>query len=115
VFLNNDFSDIWSYIKDNTFVYCDPPYFITLGSYNDGKRGFEGWTQMHETKLYQFLDELDMHGVKFMLSNVLTHKGKTNTILQNWLKSNNYKMFLYEGVSRGDRKEILVTNYEVEQ
>ena len=115
VFLSNDFSDIWSYVKENTFVYCDPPYFITLGSYNDGKRGFEGWTQTHEMKLYQFLYELDKHGVKFMLSNVLTHKGKTNTILQKWLKTNDYKMFSYNGACRGDRKEILITNYEVEQ
>ena len=114
VFLNNDFQNVWDYITENTFVYCDPPYFITLGSYNDGKRGFEGWTTEHELKLYKFLDKLNQSGVKFMLSNVITHKGKTNTILQKWLKTNNYSVYQYKGNSRGDRKEVLITNYEVE-
>lgn len=114
VFLHNDFQNVWDYLTENTFVYCDPPYFITLGSYNDGKRGFEGWTTEHELKLYKFLDKLNQSGVKFMLSNVITHKGKTNTILQKWLKTNNYSVYQYKGNSRGDRKEVLITNYEVE-
>ena len=27
------------------FVYCDPPYLITTGSYNDGNRGFKNWSE----------------------------------------------------------------------
>ena len=43
-------------IKD--FVYCDPPYLITTGSYNDGKRGYKGWTNKEETQLLEKLDKL---------------------------------------------------------
>lgn len=114
IMLSRDFVNVKEYIDSNTFVYCDPPYLVTLGSYNDGKRGFEGWTSEHELKLYRFLDELDNRGVKFMLSNVLSHRGRENVILQQWLESRDYHVFAYDGVCRGERKEILITNYEVE-
>ena len=32
-------------ITTKDFVYCDPPYLITTGSYNDGNRGFKNWTE----------------------------------------------------------------------
>lgn len=31
------------FLTTNDFVYADPPYTLTCGSYNDGKRGFKGW------------------------------------------------------------------------
>lgn len=84
-FISNDFS----YIKDykfevNDFVYCDPPYLISNASYNDGKRGFGNWTQYEDDKLLELLDFLNDKGVKFLLSNVITHKGITNENLKKW-------------------------------
>ena len=41
-FLAKEFDKV--YIDDlgsNDFIYCDPPYLITTGSYNDGNRGFK--------------------------------------------------------------------------
>ncbi|MDD6639719.1 MAG: hypothetical protein PUE66_01785 [Erysipelotrichaceae bacterium] len=35
-------------IDENCLVYIDPPYLITLGSYNDGKRGVNGWGDNEE-------------------------------------------------------------------
>lgn len=37
-FTDIDFSDF----DENDLVYLDPPYYNSVGSYNDGKRGFEG-------------------------------------------------------------------------
>ena len=110
-FMSEDFENLEKYIDKNTFFYCDPPYLITLGSYNDGKRGFNGWSERDEIRLLNFLKRIHDRGSKFMLSNVLEHRDKTNKILKNWIKENKFKLIKYEGKSK--RKEIIVVNYEV--
>lgn len=112
IFLSRDFKDLERYIKKDSFVYCDPPYLITLGSYNDGKRGFNGWTSSDELRLHKFLDKLNKRGVKFMMSNVLEHGDKKNDLLIKWIKNNNYKIIKYNKPTRKGRKEILVVNYK---
>ena len=32
-------------LERHDLVYCDPPYLITTGSYNDGNRGFKDWNE----------------------------------------------------------------------
>jgi DNA adenine methylase len=118
------FSDFdFSELKKNDYVYCDPPYLITTGTYNDGKRGFKGWTEKEEIQLLNTLDKLNKNKVKFGLSNVIEHKGKTNNILKTWLENNpkfkihyidyNYSNSNYQTIIR-DRdasKEVFITNY----
>ncbi len=124
-FVNVCFNNFdFSILGNNDFVYCDPPYLITTGSYNDGKRGFKGWTEIEEKQLLQKLDYLDNNNVKFALSNVLEHKGKSNDILKSWVGSNpNYKInFIdfhysnsnYQTLNRDKNGsiEVLITNYE---
>lgn len=112
----------FSALTKNDFVYCDPPYLITTGSYNDGKRGFKGWTQKEEYDLLNVLDNLNRKEIKFALSNVIFHKGNENTILKDWLDSNNYNLnYLNKNYSNSNYQtkirdknasvEILVTNY----
>lgn len=111
-----------STLSGNDFVYCDPPYLITTGTYNDGKRGFTGWNESQEIALLQLLDKLNSKSVLFALSNVIKHKGKINTILEKWIESNNYYVsFLTKNYSNSnyhtiDRNtnsttEVLITNY----
>lgn len=101
------------------FIYCDPPYLVACAVYNDGKRGFNGWTAEDDEKLFEMLDTVDRAGVKFALSNMLESKGKSNDPLKEWaVKYNirhldsNYGNCSYH---RGDREnkdvEILITNY----
>ncbi len=99
------------HVDSSTFVYCDPPYLITLGSYNDGKRGFNGWNENDEIRLHSFLDEVSKIGGKFMLSNVITHKGKINKILVDWINLHNYRVIKYTDKVRKTREEIIVVNY----
>lgn len=113
IFLSKDFEKVEEYINKDTFVYCDPPYLITLGSYNDGKRGFNGWNESDEIRLLNFLKKLDDKSVKFMLSNILEFKGKSNNILKKWIQENKYKIIEYQGKARKNRNEIIVINYEV--
>ena len=50
-----DYTDTFRYVDDgHTFVYLDPPYMLTNGSYNDGKRGFKGWDVSQEAALLNF-------------------------------------------------------------
>lgn len=114
--LNMDF------LGSNDFVYCDPPYLITTGSYNDGKRGFTGWSPVEEQKLLNILDGLNARGVRFALSNVIEHKGRRNELLANWAESKqyhvhklakDYKNSNYHTKNIGITQEVLVTNYQV--
>jgi DNA adenine methylase len=122
-FLNKNFEDFdFSILSKDDFLYCDPPYLITTGTYNDGKRGFKGWNEKEEVKLLNILDNLDNKNIKFALSNVIEHKGKENILLKEWLEINNYKInYLnkdysnasYQGKVRDKKStiEVLITNY----
>lgn len=112
VFFSKDFNDVWEHINDNTFLYLDPPYLITLGSYNDGKRGFNGWTEKDEKNLLEFLSAVNKKGIKFMLSNVLEHKGCTNNLLIDWINENGFRIVEYKGKTRKNRKEVIIMNYK---
>lgn len=109
--------EITNELSSDDFVYADPPYLITTGSYNDGKRGFLGWTDKEEKKLYKYLDYLNSKGIKFALSNVLEHKGRKNDILFNW--SEKYNVHILDkdynnssyNTKKGDSLEVLITNY----
>lgn len=112
----------FSILNENDFVYCDPPYLITTGTYNDGKRGFTGWNESQENKLLQILDNLNNKNILFALSNVLEHKGKENQILKNWIEKNNYCVSCitknysnsnYHTIDRNKNStvEVLITNY----
>ena len=97
------------------FFYLDPPYSLTNGSYNDGKRGFDGWSKSLENEMFSFLDELHLKKIKFMLSYVIEHKDCVNEELLHWAEKNKYKIVELGdvlGISGSRRKEVLIVNYE---
>jgi DNA adenine methylase len=113
----------FSKIGANDLVYCDPPYLITTGSYNDGKRGFDGWTEHEELNLLNTLDDLSQKGIKFALSNVVRHKGLENKHLISWIEKRNHYSFelkidysnsSYQTKDRSKEstKEVLILNYK---
>ena len=116
-----DFTDFtFDNLGGNDFVYCDPPYLITTGSYNDGNRGFKNWTEESDRDLYALLDQLNEKGIKFALSNVFSHKGEKNEILIEWAKKytvhhlqKDYSNSCYN-TERTGSDEVLVTNYILE-
>lgn len=119
-----DFLDFdFSLLSRGDLVYCDPPYLITTGSYNDGKRGFKDWTLKEERELLALLDDLDRQGILFALSNVFRHKGLTNDVLIEWSKKyyvthieKSYTNCSYHFKDRAARTmEVLVTNYKWEE
>lgn len=110
-YFSDDFEIFYDMISSEDFVYIDPPYLITLGSYNDGRRGFNGWDEKEEIRLLNFINRLSAKGVRFMLSNVLIHNGKENSILRQWIYDNGYNVISLDYSIRSKRNEIIVVNY----
>lgn len=104
--------DFKKFSKDSLF-YFDPPYFITNAEYNDGKRGLEGWNADKENELLMFLSRLDSNGYKFMLSNVIRHKGKTHHMLLEWVEQHSFNLITVGKTGiKYPREEVLITNYD---
>jgi DNA adenine methylase len=99
-------------IDKDDYVYLDPPYLITSSEYN------KFWGENQEKLLYKYLDELTESGIRFGLSNMVTHKGKTNEILAKWMTkynvyeiSSNYISY-FDNTVKATSREVFVTNYE---
>lgn len=111
----------YSVLGECDFIYADPPYLLTCGSYNDGKRGFKGWSQDDDEELFRILTKLSERGVNFALSNVIEHKGAINEPLIEWIERNQYNLhginFNYDNCNyhtnnkQNITKEVLITNY----
>lgn len=109
VFLNN----ISRLSHDNNFIYVDPPYLITEAGYN------VFWDENKEITLYKMLDSIS-DKVKWGVSNVISHKNKTNKILKSWASKYNihYLDYNYNKVAKnkiGDTVEVFITNYSTEK
>ena len=112
LFESNEHQNIVNHLKKNSFVYMDPPYRLTTGSYNDGKRGFNGWNIETEAKLLDFADKLNKKGKLFMISYVLKHKGHINDQLKTWIKNKGYRIIPVKEIPGRKREEILIVNYD---
>jgi len=119
-FINKNFVDFdFSNLNKDDFVYCDCPYLLGVGVYQDGKRGFNGWSKEDDIKLFNILDKLNNANIKFALSNVFENKGLINNILIEWSKKYNvyhlgrsYNNSNYQRKNKGNNTdEVLITNY----
>jgi len=104
-------------LDSQSLVYLDPPYLISTATYNEGG----GWTEKDEQDLLHFMDELNAHGIRFVLSNMLEHKGRKNNLLIDWINQRDMQVvrinmdysnsnYQVEGKDSGT-VEILVKNY----
>lgn len=75
-------------VNKNDLFYFDPPYLISNAVYNES----DGWNVELEKKLLNILELLLKHDKKFVLSNVLTHKGNTNEYLLEFINKNKEKI-----------------------
>lgn len=121
-FFNQDFTELdLSSLGPEDLVYCDPPYLISTGNYNDGNRGFKDWKEKEERELLALLDQLHKQNTRFALSNVLYHKGLSNDLLIEWSQGyqihyidKNYSNCSYQFRQRNAvTVEVLITNFKV--
>jgi site-specific DNA-adenine methylase len=73
---------------------------------------------INEQELLKILDELNLNGKKFALSNVLRSNGKENGILIKWSKkykihkiNRKYTNSNYQKKNLSEAEEVLITNY----
>lgn len=102
-------------IPAETLIYCDPPYLISTATYNESG----GWTETEERRLYAVLDRAHHGGARFVLSNLMSHGDKENTLLREWATRYRVRTLDYtyshcsyhkkDSLKRGE--EVLVTNY----
>lgn len=87
---------------------------ITNAAYNDGKRGADArWSIDDEENLLNYLLKLNLFGHKFLLSNVIEHKGRKHQLLIDWAFQHNFEI-IEVGISgwRYEKKEVLIRNYK---
>jgi adenine-specific DNA-methyltransferase len=117
-FISQDFRKVdMTGLTENSLVYCDPPYLITCATYNEQ----DGWNEQCERDLLVLLDGLNERHIRFALSNVLTSKGKINTVLTEWLGKRGYRVIHldysysnsnYHTKNKTDSAdEVLIVNY----
>ena len=112
-FFNMDYISFLEKIKfgRNSYVFLDPPYLISMSEYN------KLWNDKKEDELCEYLDSLNYRGIKFGITNLITHKGKVNQRFLDWSKKycaydvkSNYISF-NDNTIKADSQEVFVTNY----
>lgn len=112
-FFNMDYISFLEKIKfgKNSYVFLDPPYLISMSEYN------KLWNDKKEDELCEYLDSLNDRGIKFGITNLITHKSKVNLRFLEWSKKycaydvkSNYISF-NDNTIKADSQEVFVTNY----
>ena len=112
-FFNMDYISFLERIRfeKNSYVFLDPPYLISMSEYN------KLWNDKKEDELCEYLDSLNERGIKFGITNLITHKGKVNQRFLEWSKrycaydvKSNYISF-NDNTIKADSQEVFVTNY----
>lgn len=125
LFYQLDFEDLIQSLSltSQDFLYFDPPYLISTATYNENG----GWTVEDEKRLLATLDILHQNDIRFALSNVLTHKGKRNEFLIDWLAQHpkdyqvihlnyHYQHSSYQSQATSHpTDEVLIINYSLDQ
>lgn len=113
-FFSRDYIEFIENVRyEDALYYFDPPYLLTVGSYNDGKRGFKGWTEGHQKQLFNVLGD-SLRNEKWVLSYVANHRGKDNKSFIDWVEEEKFEVLEINNV-RGHggslRDEVLVRNF----
>lgn len=116
-FFNMDYISFLETIRfeKDSYVFLDPPYLISMSEYN------KLWNDKKEDELCEYLDSLNDRNIKFGITNLITHKGRTNQRFLEWSKKyhaydvqSNYISF-NDNTIKADSKEAFVTNYSLEK
>jgi DNA adenine methylase len=113
---NHDFETFLTKIifPENTFIYLDPPYLISSSEYN------KFWKEDDEIRLYEMLNKLNERGIKFGITNLISHYGKENTHFLNFSKKFYFKEIKSNYISFNNNHiktnsiELFVYNYKNE-
>ena len=117
--LNDDFTNVNSFVNSETFVYFDPPYrpISKTASFNSYAK--DSFNDSEQLRLAKFFSELNEKGAKLMLSNSNPKNVKPN---DNFFDDayDGYRIERIEALrninsnseKRGPIRELLIMNYE---
>ncbi len=111
-FFCSDYSEILEKIKEDTFVYLDPPYYPISETSNFTGYAKGGFSKKDQIRLRECCDDLNRRGIKFMLSNSAAPFILEQYSAYNITKVRARRAVNSVGSKRGDIEEAVVRNYE---
>ncbi|MDR2855463.1 MAG: DNA adenine methylase [Methanomicrobiales archaeon] len=117
--LHEDFEEMISYVRKDTFVYCDPPYRPLNRTSSFTQYSRDGFSDAEQIRLHSFFQRCDEIGAHIMLSN----SDPTNLDPSDSFFDDLYAEYYIErvpakrminsaGNKRGFVNELIITNYE---
>lgn len=107
-----------AFYNKNDFIYLDPPYMNTIATYNENGK----WTSEQQDLLLNYCLYIIKSGRRFAMSNVFKNRDFINTDLIEWCNENGLNVYTFEGFNysnfgkaSSESKEVLITNYEIEE
>ncbi|WP_286081173.1 DNA adenine methylase [Parablautia intestinalis] len=111
-FSSVDYAQVLADVEKETFVYLDPPYDPVSGTANFTSYAKGGFDRQEQIRLRQCCDELNRHGIKFMLSNSATDFIIDQYAAYNITIVKAKRAINSDGTKRGQVDEVVVRNYE---
>ncbi|MCI8615612.1 MAG: DNA adenine methylase [Lachnospiraceae bacterium] len=111
-FSSVDYARVLADVEEGTFVYLDPPYDPVSGTANFTSYAKGGFDRQEQIRLRQCCDELNRHGIKFMLSNSATDFIIDQYAAYNITIVKAKRAINSDGTKRGQVDEVVVRNYE---
>lgn len=111
-FSSVDYARVLADVEKETFVYLDPPYDPVSGTANFTSYAKGGFDRQEQIRLRQCCDELNRHGIKFMLSNSATDFIIDQYAAYNITIVKAKRAINSDGTKRGQVDEVVVRNYE---
>jgi len=113
-----DYKGCEEFIRENTFVYIDPPYRPLSNTANFTSYAADGFTDKDQIELGEFIKRIDSKGAKIVLSNSDPKNSDKNDNFFDDLyakftidRVNAKRMINSNGNDRGHINEIIVANY----
>ena len=111
-FSSVDYAQVLADVEKETFVYLDPPYDPVSGTANFTSYAKGGFDRQEQIRLRQCCDELNRHGIKFMLSHSATDFIIDQYAAYNITIVKAKRAINSDGTKRGQVDEVVVRNYE---
>jgi len=107
-----DYTEVLKILPKSTFVYLDPPYdpVSDTSSFTGYSKG--GFTRDDHISLRKCCDELNIRGLKFMLSNSSTDFIKEQYAAYHIITLKAKRAINSDSAKRGEVDELVIRNYE---
>ena len=109
----SDFENSLKHVKNNDFVFLDPPYAPSCKSTHSTHYWSKPFDHAEQERLKLELDRLDKKGAKFLLTNSDTNETRKiyKDYMSNSIKINGVSVISCLASSRSGHKQLIIKNY----